>query len=80
MTDYKQLCAQLFDAYQVCLGDSRFSNRLAKRAGAALAKPEPPSLKLPALTALTDAVVRNDSIATSDALPIILEALQSLPD
>ena len=79
-TDYKQLCNQLFEAYQTCLGDSRFSNRLAKRAGVALAKPDPPSLKLPALIALADAVERNDSIATSEALPIIREALKSLPD
>ena len=40
MTDYKQLCAELLTSYEILLGDLRFDNRLAKRARAALAKPE----------------------------------------
>ncbi len=41
MTDYKQLCAQLLEAYEILLGELRFDNRLAKRTRAALAEPEP---------------------------------------
>ena len=41
MTDYKQLCAELLKAYEILLGELRFDNRLAKRARAALAEPEP---------------------------------------
>ena len=41
MIDYKQLCAQLLEAYEILLGELRFDNRLAKRARAALAEPEP---------------------------------------
>jgi len=41
MTDYKQLCAELLEAYEILLGELRFDNRLAKRAHAALAEPEP---------------------------------------
>jgi hypothetical protein len=41
MTDYKQLCADLLEAYEILLGELRFDNRLAKRARAALAEPEP---------------------------------------
>ena len=41
MTDYKQLCAELLEAYENQLGDLRFDNRLAKRAREALAEPEP---------------------------------------
>ena len=40
MTDYKQLCAQLLEAYEILLGELRLDNRLAKRARAALAEPE----------------------------------------
>ena len=40
MTDYKQLCAELLEAYENQLGDLRFDNRLAKRAREALAKSE----------------------------------------
>jgi hypothetical protein len=41
MTDYKQLCADLLEAYEILLGELRFDNRLAKRARAVLAEPEP---------------------------------------
>jgi len=41
MTDYKGLCADLLKAYEILLGELRFDNRLAKRARAALAEPEP---------------------------------------
>ena len=41
MTDYKQLCADLLEAYEILLGELRFDNRLAKRARTALAEPEP---------------------------------------
>jgi hypothetical protein len=52
MTDYKQLCAQLLEAYEILLGELRFDNRLVKQARAALADPEPPSLKEQALQEL----------------------------
>ena len=45
-----------------------------------LRRPKPPSLKKLALAALDDAVMRGDCITTSDALPKIRRALESLPD
>ena len=41
MANYKQLCAELLKGYEILLGDLKFDNRLAKRARAALAEPEP---------------------------------------
>lgn len=41
MTNYKQLCSELLKGYEILLGDLKFDNRLAKRARAALAEPEP---------------------------------------
>ena len=41
MTDFRALCADLLEAYEIELGELRFDNRLAKRARAALAEPEP---------------------------------------
>ena len=41
MTNYKQLCSELLKSYEILLGDLKFDNRLAKRARAALAEPEP---------------------------------------
>jgi hypothetical protein len=43
-------------------------------------RPKPPSLKERALAALDDAVIRGDCITTSDAVPAIRRALESLPD
>ena len=40
----------------------------------------PPSLKEEALAALDDAVMRGDCITTSDALPAVRRALESLPE
>ena len=43
-------------------------------------RPKTPSLKKRALAALDDAVIRGDCITTSDAVPAIRRALESLPD
>ena len=45
-----------------------------------LRRPKPPSDKELALAALDDAILRGDCITTSDSLPIIRRALESLPD
>ena len=43
-------------------------------------RPQPPSLKEQALTALDDAVMRGDCMTISDALPTIRRALEALPE
>ena len=90
MTDYKQLCAQLLEAYEILyeilLGELRFDNRLAKRARAALVEPEPegPTLKEQALQAAQRFYANghedcNDE-EVKDDFDIIRRALESLPD
>ena len=56
MTDCKQLCAQLLEAYEILLGELRFDNRLAKRARAALAEPEPEGPTVMQIIALADEI------------------------
>ncbi len=41
MTDFRALCAELLKAWEIELGDLHQTNRLCKRARAALAQPEP---------------------------------------
>jgi hypothetical protein len=44
------------------------------------ARRKSPSLKQQAITALDDAILRGDCITTSDAIPTIRRAIESLPD
>jgi hypothetical protein len=68
MTDYKQLCAQLLEAYEILLGELRFDNRLAKRALAALAEPEPDWPTDEEIMELTPQQMRDDLAAAARAL------------
>lgn len=53
-TDFRALCAELLEAYEIELDELRFYNRLAKRARAALAEPEPEDDELLSLNQLRD--------------------------
>lgn len=68
MTDYKQLCAELLEAYEILLGELRFDNRLAKRARAALAEPEPEGPTDEEIMELTPQQMRDDLAAAARAL------------
>lgn len=68
MTDYKQLCAELLKAYEILLGELRFDNRLAKRARAALAEPEPESPTDEEIMELMPQQMRDDLTAAARAL------------
>jgi len=84
MTDYKQLCAELLEGYEILLGDLKLDNRLAKNARAALAEPEPPSIKEQALEALEkwaeDEYGPGAVFHKGLEVGLIRRALESLPD
>lgn len=56
MTDYKQLCAELLTAWEIELGELAATNRLAKRARAALAEPEPKQPTIMEIIELADEI------------------------
>ena len=68
MTDYKQLCTDLLEAYEILLGELRFDNRLAKRARAALAEPEPEGPTDEEIMELMPQQMRDDLAAAARAL------------
>lgn len=68
MTDYKQLCTQLLEAYEILLGELRFDNRLAKRTRAALAEPEPEVPTDEEIMELMSQQMRDDLAAAARAL------------
>jgi hypothetical protein len=78
MTDFRALCAELHAAFNTYAVDEAHHN-LLERARAALAQPEPPSLKEQALTAL-ERYMTGETILTKDSLDTIRRALEQLPE
>jgi hypothetical protein len=84
MTDFRALCAELLEAIEDDVIDTNDGPRfqaVVDRASAALAQPEPPSLKEQALGALyAIATGADDTREFHQDIETIKEALESQPD
>ena len=66
--DFRALCAELLEAYEIELDELRFDNRLAKRARAALTEPEPEGPTDEEIMKLMPQQMRDDLAAAARAL------------
>jgi hypothetical protein len=80
--NFRALCVELVDAYAWCIDNymsaSPYEDSLVQRAHAALAQPEPPSLKEQALAALNEIEDKHAGPTIQEQL--IRRALEQLPE